>query len=214
MATTAKAQLEREKLEQEIRKIRAEADAAELEAISARRVYEQEEASEYENHIYAFYNAVRGGSVEECMTELGSWSRRHPGCPIQVIFNSPGGSVIDGLALYDFLRTLSNHGHRITTMAIGMAASMGGVLLQAGDYRVMSRNAHMLIHEVSSGAVGKVAEMKDEVEFSNRLWRRLSDILAARSSLSALQIRRKAERKDWWFDAHVALELGFVDEVR
>lgn len=171
-------------------------------------------ASEYHNRIYTFDGPVQRGSVADCIGQLGLWRRQDPAQPIQIVFNSPGGSVFDGLALYDFIQELRGSGTRVDTMALGMAASMGGVLLQAGEERVMSRHSYLLIHEVSSGAIGSMSELEDEVKFSKRLQNRLLDILAERSTLSADQIARKWKRKDWWLDAHEAHELGFCDEVR
>lgn len=164
---------------------------------------------------YRFYDSVDALTCEAAIEKLDFWSRREPGKDIQIEFNSPGGSVIHGLALYDFIQELRRRGHYITTLTRGMAASMGGILLQAGDKRVMDENAHILIHEVSSLGVGKLSEVEDEVRFMKLLWeQRLVRILAQRSTLSAKQIINKAARKDWWFGADDALELGFVDEVQ
>jgi ATP-dependent Clp protease protease subunit len=95
-----------------------------------------------------------------------------------------------------------------------MAASMGGILLQAGSHRVLAPNAYMLIHEVSSLAWGGASELEDEVAFVKRLQDRILDILAERSTMTRQQIARKWKRKDWWLDAPEALRLGFVDEIR
>lgn len=110
------------------------------------------------------------------MEELGSWSRREPGCAMKIIFNSPGGSIIDGLALYDFILELRANGHYVETIAVGMAASMGGILLQAGHERVVGANAFVLVHEASTGAMGKTSEIEDEVAFVKRLQEKLLDI--------------------------------------
>lgn len=170
-------------------------------------------SSEYAR-IYTFYDAVGGSSVRAAMKDLGIWSRRDPGENLKIVFNSPGGSVVDGLALYDFIQELKDAGHNVETVALGWAASMGGILLQAGHTRVMGRNAYMLIHEVSSINIGKTSEMEDELKFTKRLQDRLLDILAERSTLSKNQIRQRWKRKDWWLDASEALDYGFVDEIR
>jgi ATP-dependent Clp endopeptidase proteolytic subunit ClpP len=147
------------------------------------------------------------------MAELGTWSRRTPGSEITVIFNSPGGSVLDGLALFDYLQQLKAIGHPVKTMALGRAASMGAVLLQAGSHRVIGRNAFLLIHEVSHQSVGKVSEMEDSVGFTKRLQQRLLAILSERSHLTEREIQRKWARKEWWVDAEEAVELGLADEL-
>ena len=128
-----------------------------------------------------------------------------------MVFNSPGGSVLDGLALFDYLRQLRQAGHHVTTVALGRAASMGAVLLQAGDRRLIGENAFMLVHEVSHLSAGKVSELEDNVDFTRRLQKRLLAILASRSTLSDAQIARRWARKEWWLDASEAVELGFAD---
>lgn len=195
----------------ELRKLELETDRAALELDVARRREIDTQADADRSRTYTFYSEVDADSVRRCLADLGQWSRRDPGSPITIIFNSPGGSVLDGLALFDFLRQLRNQGHHLTTVAIGRAASMGAVLLQAGDVRLMGENAFLLVHEVSNLSSGKVSEMEDSVEFSRRLQRRLLAILASRSQLTEVQIQRRWARKDWWLDAAEAVEVGLAD---
>ena len=172
-----------------------------------------ERASSDEANTYYFHGAVGSISSSNCLEALGFWARKRPGSPMTIVFNSPGGGVFEGLALYDFIKDLRQRGHHITTKSIGMAASMGGVLLQAGDERIMGPNAYMLIHEVSSGSMGKVSEMEDALKFTSRLQAKLLDILAERSTMTVAQIKRKWTKTDWWLDAQEALELGFIDRI-
>jgi len=171
-------------------------------------------ASDEYARIYPFYGTVGSSTVERCIRELGTWSRRDPGQPIRLVLTSPGGNVIDGFALFDFIQELRASGHHIETVALGWAASMGGILLQAGDKRIMGRSSWMLIHEISSANVGKTSEMEDELKFVKRLQERALDILAERATFTKRQIANRWKRKDWWLDAPEALRLGFVDEVR
>jgi ATP-dependent Clp endopeptidase proteolytic subunit ClpP len=195
----------------EIRRLQLDTDRAVVELDALRRRELDFAADAARAHVYTFYSAVDADSVRECMSELGLWSRRDPGSPITVVFNSPGGSVLDGLALFDYLRQLRQAGHHVTTVALGRAASMGAVLLQAGDRRLIGENAFMLVHEVSHLSAGKVSEMEDNVDFTRRLQKRLLTILASRSTLSDAQIARRWARKEWWLDASEAVELGFAD---
>ncbi|HEX7166332.1 MAG TPA: Clp protease ClpP [Acidimicrobiales bacterium] len=197
----------------EIRKLQLETERTRLELAALRRRERDALADASEAHVYTFYAGVEAESVAACLSELGQWSRREPGAPVTVIFNSPGGSVLDGLALFDYLRRLRQTGHQVTTVALGRAASMGAVLLQSGDRRVIGANAFLLVHEVSNTSVGKVSEMEDGVEFTRRLQKRLQAILAERSTLSELQIARRWTRKEWWLDADEAVALGFADEI-
>jgi ATP-dependent Clp protease protease subunit len=197
----------------EIRKLQLETERTVLELAALRRRERDLVAEPSEARVYTFYSAVDAESVQQCMADLGQWSRRDPGAPITVIFNSPGGSVLDGLALFDYLRRLRSTGHVVTTMALGRAASMGAVLLQAGDRRVVGENSFLLIHEVSNHTTGKVSEMEDGVEFTRRLQKRLLAILAGRSTLTEQQIARRWTRNEWWLDAGEAVALGLADEV-
>jgi ATP-dependent Clp protease protease subunit len=197
----------------EIRKLQLETDRTLLELAGLRRRERDAGAEAGEAHVYTFYSGVDAETVAACMSELGHWSRREPGSPITVIFNSPGGSVLDGLALFDYLRRLRSIGHHVTTIALGRAASMGAVLLQAGDHRVIGENAFLLIHEVSNSSTGKVSEMEDGVDFTRRLQKRLMAILSGRSTLTEAQIARRWARKEWWLDAGEAAAAGLADEV-
>lgn len=197
----------------EIRKLQIETERARLDLAAAQRRERDATADATEAHVYTFYAAVDADAVATCIAELGQWSRRAPGAPITIIFNSPGGSVLDGLALFDYLRRLRSTGHRVTTIALGRAASMGAVLLQAGDQRVIGANAFLLVHEVSHSSAGKVSEMEDGVEFTRKLQKQLQRILAERSTLTELQLARRWTRKEWWLDAAEAVELGFADAV-
>lgn len=197
----------------EIRKLQLETERSRLELAALRRRERDAAADAAEAHVYTFYAGVEAESVQACMAELGQWSRREPGSPITIIFNSPGGSVLDGLALFDYLRRLRSGGHHVTTVALGRAASMGAVLLQAGDRRIMGANAFLLIHEVHNTSAGKVSELEDGVEFTRRLQKRLQAILAERSSLTEAQIARRWARKEWWVDADEAVGIGLADAV-
>lgn len=216
MTDTVKEQIQLAKLEalQSLTaKNKAETYSSELEGRFRERRLADEEASSTDAHVYYFHGAVNALSSSACLEELGHWSRKDPGCDITIVFNSPGGSVFEGLALFDFIVDLRGRGHHVTTKSVGMAASMGGILLQAGDVRVIGKNGFMLIHEVSSGAMGKVSEMEDALKFAERLQVKLVAILSERSSLTDAQIRRRWKQKDWWLDAAEALELGFVDRI-
>jgi ATP-dependent Clp endopeptidase proteolytic subunit ClpP len=197
----------------EVKKLQLETERTRLDLASARRRERDARADASEAHVYTFYAPVDAESVAACLAELGQWSRREPGSPITIIFNSPGGSVLDGLALFDYLRRLRTTGHHVTTVALGRAASMGAVLLQAGDRRMIGANAFLLIHEVSNASAGKVSELEDGVDFTRKLQKRLQAILADRSTLTEQQIARRWVRKEWWLDAEEAVTLGFADEV-
>jgi ATP-dependent Clp endopeptidase proteolytic subunit ClpP len=153
-------------------------------------------------------------SVKYAIDRVTEWFRDDPEAPIEIVINSGGGSVFAGLALFDYLQMIRGAGCAVTTTAVGMAASMAGILLQAGSTRVMSEHAYLMIHEASTSTWGKISELRDEVELIDKLEERMLAILAERSTMSAKQIKAKCARRDWWIDSREALKLGFVDEIR
>lgn len=198
----------------EARKAEADADVAELARDREQHKRDKELASDEHHHVYRYTSSVDASSVKACMGQLAFWHRAEPGCAIEIVFTSPGGSVIDGLALFDFIQSLRAAGHHVTTAALGMAASMAGILLQAGDVRVMTAESWLLIHEASFGAVGSMGEVEDRVEWIRKIQSRILDIFAARSNLSKRQLDRRWKRKDWWLSSDEALALGLIDEIR
>lgn len=200
-----------------------EAETAKMQAETKRTesglLYDEEHRAEtkahgYHHGLFDFSGGVTDANVSGFIKNLGEFSRRYPQKPLTIVFNSPGGSVFAGLALYDYIGALKEAGHQVTTKTIGMAASMGGILLQVGHERVAGANSYMLIHEVSNGMSGKVSEMDDNLKFTKRLQDRLLGILAERSTLSIPQIRTRWVKRDWWLDSDEMLKLGFVDRIQ
>ena len=191
----------------------AEGAIRRIELNQAKRTESEYLASDKYNFLYVFDNAVNAGSVKACISQLTVWMRNNPKQDVEIIFNSPGGSVVEGMALFDFIQLVRGKGHHVTTTALGMAASMAGILLQAGDKRVIGKEAWVLIHEGSFGAVGSVGEVEDTVDWVKRITKRIAKIFAARSNLSAAQVERRWKRKDWWLSSDDCLKLGFVDDI-
>lgn len=190
-----------------------EGDIKEIELRHRQRFEADKLAEQDQKRIFHFFAQVSKGTVSETIETLGHWARRDPGEDITIVFNSPGGNVFEGFALFDFIQDLRGRGHRITTKSLGMAASMGGILLQAGDERVMSPHGYMLIHEISGGAGGTASDIEDTLKLIERLQKKSLGILAERSSMTAQQIARKWKKNDWWLDADEALALGFIDRI-
>ena len=205
---------EASKTEAEASKARFEAHEAELKYYAAREKFDREKAEDERNLLYRFAGDVSANSVTRCMKKLTEWSRVSPGCDMEIVFSSPGGSIIDGFELFDFIQELRSRGHKITTGSLGMAASMAGILLMAGDQRWIGHQCWMMIHRAAFGAIGKTYEVEDEVKLVKRIEERCLDIFVSRSKLSKLKIKRNWDRKDWWIDADECLELGLVDEIR
>lgn len=212
---------EAKKANAEARHETAEAVVAEIVRDREKQKRENELAQDDHFRVYRFASDVNSGSAQKCMATLARWSRVDPGCDIHIEFCSPGGSVVDGLALFDAIMQTRRDGHRVITSALGYAASMAGILLQAGERRVMAKESWLLIHEASFGAVGSFGEVEDRVKWIEQIQERILNIFAERSKnsgalqpLSKEQIRRRWRRKDWWVDSAAALKHGLVDEIR
>lgn len=207
------ASLERQKLQAEIDSLKAKTWLTNEQATLAESTNAQSAASPWNNRVYSFWRPVTRDTVLQCVDLIGTWVNESPD-DIHIIFNTPGGQVTHGLALYDYMQEIRSMGVKVITSTVGMAASMGGVLLQAGDERYMGANAFLLIHEVSSSSGGKVSEQEEELAFIKRLQDKCVNILAERSTLDAAAIKRRWKKTDWWLTADEALALGFVDAIR
>ena len=203
-----------EKTKAETEKVQSESGKSYLEYEKALGSRNKDSYTDEENHLYRFSKDVSHHSVQACMSRLTEWHRAQPKCDIEIVFSSPGGSIIDGFELFDYIQHLRNEGHKITTGSLGMAASMAGILLQAGDVRWIGHQAWLMIHRAAFGAIGKTYEVEDEVRLVKRIEERILDIFTSRSALSKMKIQRNWDRKDWWIDADEAVTLGLVDEVR
>jgi ATP-dependent Clp endopeptidase proteolytic subunit ClpP len=214
LSEVKKAEAEILKIEAEARKVLAEAGKAEIEYQKAYVSRQKELATDEENYLYRFSKDVSAHSVEACMSKLTQWHRQDPKCDMEIVFSSPGGSIIDGFELFDFIQELRGRGHKMTTGSLGMAASMAGILLMAGDVRWMGHQAWVMIHRAAFGAIGKTFEIEDEVKYVKRIEERCLGIFTSRSKLTKQKIKRNWDRKDWWIDADECLAMGLVDEIR
>ena len=130
---------------------------------------------------------------------------------ISMYINSPGGSVTAGLAIYDTMQFLTC---AVNTYCIGMAASMGAVLLAAGTKgkRFALPNSDIMIHQVSGGAQGTASDVERTVEFMFKLKKRLIHILALHTGKTDEQVKADSDR-DYYMSAEEAKAYGLVDEV-
>ena len=134
-----------------------------------------------------------------------------PDKDIQLYINSPGGSVTAGMAIYDTMQYIKCD---VSTVCIGMAASMGAFLLAGGKKgkRFALPNAEIMIHQPSAGTQGKVTDMEIDVEHVLRIKRHLNEMLAANTGKSVEQVSADTER-DHWLTAAEAKEYGLIDQV-
>jgi ATP-dependent Clp protease protease subunit len=134
-----------------------------------------------------------------------------PSSDIKMFINSPGGSVIDGLAIYDVMNWVDCD---VATYTMGMAASMGSILVSSGEKgkRYALPNSTIMIHQVSSGAYGQNADIQIAAKESQKWQNLLYNILSKNTGKSFDQINEDADR-DHWFMAQEALEYGLIDEI-
>ena len=134
-----------------------------------------------------------------------------PDKDIQLYINSPGGSVTDGMAIYDTMQYVKCD---VSTICVGMAASMGAFLLSSGakGKRIALPNAEIMIHQPSAGTQGKVTDMEIDVEHFLRIKKNLNEIMAGNTGKTAEEIKAASER-DHWMTAEEAKEFGLVDKI-
>ena len=134
-----------------------------------------------------------------------------PGKDIQLYINSPGGMVTAGLAIYDTMQYIKCD---VSTICIGMAASMGAFLLAGGTKgkRMALPNSEIMIHQPSGGAQGQATEIKIVAEQILKTKRKLNEILAANTGKPLEQIEIDTER-DNYMSAEEAKAYGLIDNV-
>ena len=130
---------------------------------------------------------------------------------ISLYINSPGGSVYDGLGIYDTMQTISSDIHTICT---GMAASMASVLLAAGSPGKRSALTHsrVMIHQPLGGAEGQASDIEITAREILKLKDELYQILSEHTGKEMDVIRRDADR-DFWMTSQEALEYGMIDQI-
>ena len=134
-----------------------------------------------------------------------------PDKDIQFYINSPGGVITSGLAIYDTMQYIKCD---VSTICIGMAASMGAFLLSAGakGKRMALPNAEIMIHQPSGGAQGQATDIQIQARRIQAMKQKLNQILAANTGKPLEQIAADTER-DNFMTAQEALEYGLIDKV-
>ncbi|SDC80068.1 ATP-dependent Clp endopeptidase proteolytic subunit ClpP [Williamwhitmania taraxaci] len=134
-----------------------------------------------------------------------------PSKDIQIYLNTPGGSVYAGLGIYDTMQLISSD---VATICTGMAASMGAVLLVAGQKGKRSALTHsrVMIHQPMGGAEGQASDIEITAREIMKLKKELYDIIALHSGKSFEQIEKDSDR-DYWMKSEEALAYGMIDEV-
>lgn len=155
---------------------------------------------------------VRDENANEIAAKLLLLAAEDPERDIYLYINSPGGSITAGMAIYDTMQFIPND---VVTVGIGMAASMGQLLLTAGTKgkRYITPNARVLLHQPHGGFGGTSSDIQTQAALILDMKRRLAEITADQTGKSVEQVNADGDR-DRWFTAEEALEYGFVDHIR
>ncbi|MBQ6442049.1 MAG: ATP-dependent Clp endopeptidase proteolytic subunit ClpP [Lachnospiraceae bacterium] len=153
-------------------------------------------------------NATTGSLVVAQLLFLES---EDPGKDIHLYINSPGGEVQSGMAIYDTMQYIKCD---VSTICVGMAASMGAFLLAGGakGKRYALPNAEVMIHQPSGGAKGQATEIQIAAENILKTKKKLNEMLAANTGKPFEQVAEDTER-DHWMDAKEALDYGIIDSI-
>ena len=164
-----------------------------------------------EDRIIFLGEEVNDATASLIVSQLLVLEAKDPDKDIQLYINSPGGSVTAGMAIYDTMQYIKCD---VSTICVGLAASMGAFLLSSGakGKRIALPNADIMIHQPSAGTQGKVTDMESDVEHFLRIKQRLNKILAENTGKTPEQVKLDSER-DHWMTADEAQAYGLVDKV-
>ena len=163
------------------------------------------------NRIVFLGTPINDQVANVIVAQLLFLSNQDPEALIQMYINSPGGQVYAGMAIYDTMQVIPNP---ISTLAVGMTASFGTVLLTAGSkgHRYALPNATIHMHQPLGGAQGQASDIEIQAREILRLKDQLNSILATHTGRSIETIERDTNR-DFYLDAKGAVEYGLVDQV-
>ncbi len=181
------------------------------------------EKTQYGERAYDIYSRLLkeriiflGGPVTEplanlVIAQLLFLEHEDPKKDIKLYLNTPGGSVTAGLAIYDAIQYVKPD---VSTICVGMAASMGAVLLAAGakGKRLALPNAEILLHQVMGGAEGQAIEVEITARHIIKIKDKLNQILAKHTGQSIPKLEKDTDR-DFYLTAVEAKEYGLIDEV-
>ena len=154
---------------------------------------------------------VNSQTANLVVAQLLHLAYQNPDEDIKLYINSPGGSVYDGLAIYDTMNFIKPD---VQTIGIGLQASMGAFLLSAGakGKRAVLGNSRVMIHQPSSGTQGKITDQEITLREGIELKKKLNKILAKNTGHNLEKIEKDVER-DFWMSAEEAKKYGLIDKI-
>ncbi|MBX6386574.1 MAG: ATP-dependent Clp protease proteolytic subunit [Microbispora sp.] len=149
--------------------------------------------------------------AERVCAEMVLLASADPERDIVLYINSPGGSVLAGLAIYDTMKLVPND---VVTVALGLAASMGQVLLASGTHgkRMSLAHSRIMMHQPSAGIGGTAIDISIQAENLKYMKRQSEEILAAETGRTVEEIAADSDR-DRWFTPEQARDYGIIDEI-
>jgi len=190
-----------------------ESEKEERAEVDTRMLYKRLEQYFYESRSIYLWGIVDDKSAKDVVTKLLLLDADQPGKEIKFYISSPGGSVTSGMVIYDMMKAIKSP---VSTICMGLAASMGSILLSAGEKgrRFIFPHGEVMIHQPSLGGhiQGVSADMEIHAEQILRTKEMGARILAENTGQSIERIRKDFER-DYWMEAEKAIEYGIVDQI-
>jgi ATP-dependent Clp protease protease subunit len=181
--------------------------------VDTRMLYKKLEKYFYDTRSIYLWGPVDDKSAKDVVTKLLLLEADKPGEEIKFYISSPGGSVTSGMVIYDMMKLISSP---VSTICMGLAASMGSILLSAGEKgrRFIFPNGEVMIHQPSLGGhiQGVSADMEIHAEQVLRTKEMGAKILAENTGQTIERIKKDFER-DYWMDATKSIEYGIVDKI-
>lgn len=164
-----------------------------------------------EDRIIFLGDEVNEQTANVVVAQLLHLANEDPKKDISLYINSPGGSVSDGLAIYDTMQFIAPD---VATYGIGLQASMGAFLLSSGakGKRFLLPNSRVMIHQPSSGTQGKVTDQEISLREAIRLKELLAEITAKNTGQKLAKVKADMER-DFWMNASEAVQYGIADKI-
>jgi ATP-dependent Clp protease protease subunit len=191
----------------------AEEEKEERAEVDTRMLYKRLEKYFFETRAIYLWGVVDDKSAKDVVTKLLLLEADNPGEEIKFFISSPGGSVTSGMVIYDTMKLIKSP---VSTICMGLAASMGSILLSAGEKgkRLIYPHGEVMIHQPSLGGhiQGVSADMEIHAEQILRTKNMGAQILADNTGQTIERIKKDFER-DYWMDAQQAIEYGIVDKI-
>ena len=190
-----------------------EEDREERAELDTRMLYKRMEKHFYDTRSIYLWGVVDDKSAKDIVTKLLLLEADSSGKEIKFYISSPGGSVTSGMVIYDTMRLISSP---VSTICMGLAASMGSILLSGGEKgrRFIFPHGEVMIHQPSLGGHIQAvsADMEIHAEQILRTKEMGARILAENTGQTIERIRKDFER-DYWMDAQRSIEYGIVDKI-